>query len=71
MITKGVYRHNKSGQLYEVIGLALQTETEEKLVIYKPLYESDHELFARPEAMFIEVVNIGGKNVPRFEFVHA
>ena len=28
-ISKGTYRHSKSGKLYEVIGLALETETEE------------------------------------------
>ncbi len=66
-IETGTYRHNKKGHLYEVLGVALQTETEEQLVIYRPLYESEFELFARPYGMFTEQVEIDGKMVPRFE----
>ncbi len=33
-IQKGIYRHNKTGKLYEVVGAALHTETEEWLVVY-------------------------------------
>lgn len=66
-IQKGTYRHNKKGQLYEVIGVALQTETNESLVIYRPLYSNEYELFARPHDMFIETVEINGQHVPRFE----
>lgn len=66
-IEKGVYRHSKKGQLYEVLGLALQTETNEPLVIYRPLYENEYELFARPYAMFIEEFEINGQTMPRFE----
>lgn len=68
-IPKGIYRHNKKGQLYEVIGVALQTETKEPLVIYRPLYSSEYEIFARPYDMFIELVEINGQTVPRFEKV--
>lgn len=28
-IEKGTYRHSKTGKLYEVLGMALATETEE------------------------------------------
>ncbi len=66
-VDKGKYRHSKSGKLYEVIGLALETETEEFLVIYRPLYENEYELFARPVNMFMETVVLDGKSVPRFE----
>ena len=66
-IEKGIYRHNKKGHLYEVLGVALQTETNEALVIYRPLYENEYELFARPYTVFIELVEIDGKQVPRFE----
>ena len=66
-ISKGTYRHSKSGKLYEVIGLALETETEELLVIYRPLYENEYELFARPASMFTETVVLDGKSVPRFQ----
>ena len=65
----GTYRHNKKGHLYEVVGVALQTETDEQLVIYKPLYDSEFELFARPYDMFVEQVEIDGEMKPRFEKV--
>lgn len=68
-IEKGTYRHSKKGQLYEVLGVALETETSEPLVIYSPLYKSEYELFARPYSMFIEKVEINGTLVPRFEKV--
>jgi hypothetical protein len=68
IIKKGIYRHNKTGKLYEVLGVALQTETNETLVVYRPLWESEYELFARPYAMFVEQVEINGKKMPRFEF---
>lgn len=66
-VSKGTYRHGKSGKLYEVIGLALETETAELLVIYRPLYENEYELFARPASIFTETVVLDGKSVPRFE----
>lgn len=70
-ISKGIYRHSKSGKLYKVIGLALETETEEPLVIYRPLYENEYELFARSAGMFAETIVLDGKSVPRFEKVNS
>ena len=66
-ISKGTYRHSKSGKLYEVIGRALATETGELLVIYRPLYENEYELFARPASMFAETIVLDRKSVPRFQ----
>lgn len=68
-IRLGTYRHTKSGKLYEVLGTALHTETRELLIVYRPLYRADYELFARPQQMFMETVIIDGKRVPRFEKV--
>lgn len=65
-IKKGTYKHSKTGNLYEVLGVALQTETEEFLVIYKALYKNQYELFARPHSMFVEEVVIDGVKIPRF-----
>ena len=65
-IILGIYRHTKSGKLYEVVEVALHTETNEQLVVYRPLYESQYKLFARPYAMFVEGIELDGQTVPRF-----
>ncbi len=54
----GIYHHFKDAEkLYEVLGVALHTESEESLVVYKPLYENPKApLFARPLEMFMEEV---------------
>jgi len=69
-IENGVYRHNKTAKLYEVLGTALHTETNEPLVIYKPLYASNIALFARPYAMFVEEITLDGEVKRRFEKIH-
>lgn len=61
----GRYRHFKGGE-YEVIGIARHSETQERLVVYRPLY-GDAGLWVRPAAMFLETVEHEGKRVPRFE----
>ena len=54
----GIYHHFKDPQkLYEVLGTAFHTETEEDLVLYKPLYETDKAFFVRPVAMFMQAVD--------------
>lgn len=65
----GRYRHYK-GNEYEVIGEGVHTETEEKLVIYKSLYEP-YTIWARPFAMFFESVVIEGVEIPRFTKVES
>ncbi len=60
----GRYRHYK-GNEYEVIGTALHTETEERLVVYRALYEP-YQLWVRPFEMFFENVIINDIEVPRF-----
>lgn len=69
-LAKGKYCHSKSEQLYEVIGVTFNTETDEPLVIYRPLYEHEkYELFARPYDMFVETIELNGEMKPRFEKV--
>lgn len=55
----GIYHHFKDpSKLYEVIGIAFHTETEEEMVLYKPLYEGAiAEYCVRPKAMFLEEVD--------------
>lgn len=64
---KGIYQHYK-GKMYKVIGVATQSETLEKLVIYQAMY-GKKKLWARPEKMFNEKVLISGKKVKRFIYV--
>ncbi|WP_018609106.1 DUF1653 domain-containing protein [Uliginosibacterium gangwonense] len=60
----GTYRHFKGGE-YEVVGVARHSETQEPLVIYRPLYNASG-LWARPYAMFVEEVEHEGRLIPRF-----
>lgn len=65
-IEPGIYEHFK-GMRYQVIGVALHSETREPMVVYKPLYESQSEFWVRPYDMFVETVERDGKTFPRFK----
>ncbi|WP_404471620.1 DUF1653 domain-containing protein [Vreelandella venusta] len=60
----GIYRHYK-GSLYEVLGTAQHSESEEHVVVYRALY-GDYGLWTRPLEMFTETVTIDGHTQPRF-----
>ena len=62
----GIYKHYK-GTEYKVLGCAKHSETGDELIMYKSL--SDGKLWARPKEMFLELVKINDKDVPRFQFV--
>ncbi len=66
-MTPGTYRHFK-GNEYEVIDVVRHSETNEELVLYKPL-TGDGKLWVRPLAMFEEMVLHAGQMVPRFTFL--
>ncbi len=54
-----IYRHFK-GNYYYIQDVALDSETKERMVIYKPLYErQDSKLWVRRETMFFEEVQKG------------
>lgn len=63
----GKYKHFK-GNLYQVLFIAIHSETEEQMVIYKALY-GEQKIWARPLRMFTETVEHEGKIVPRFAYV--
>lgn len=59
------YRHTKTGNLYEYVCEAAHTERDEELVIYRSLKTG--KTWARPKGMFFEKVQLGGREVFRFE----
>ena len=70
-----VYSHFK-GNYYFVENIAYDSETQERMVVYKPLYdrEDGRSLWIRPEKMFLEQIperpdNITGQK-SRFELVN-
>ncbi len=63
-IRPGRYRHFK-GKEYQVLGLARHSETEEWMVVYRPLY-GEGGLWVRPASMWVETVERDGKVQPRF-----
>lgn len=74
----GRYRHYK-GRYYHVLGVALDTETRAKMVLYKALYAcpdlteefGDDPIFTRPYSLFFSTIEHEGKIVPRFEYMGA
>ncbi len=64
-VKPGKYRHFK-GNEYEVIGIAKHSETDEMMVVYKPLYNNSG-LWVRPYDMFAEVIEKDGRKIHRFE----
>ena len=66
-INPGKYRHFK-GNLYEVIGVARHSETQEEMVVYRALY-GEYGLWVRPAAMWTETVDRDSYHGPRFQFI--
>lgn len=60
----GRYRHYKGG-MYEVVGTARHSESDELMVVYRCLYDNN-SLWVRPLAKFEETVVIAGQDLPRF-----
>lgn len=63
----GIYLHYKGNQ-YQVLGIVRHSETGEELVHYRALY-GDFGHWVRPLSMFMEHVEVDGKQVPRFAYV--
>lgn len=66
----GKYQHSKTGNYYQVIGVAKHSETLEEFVVYEALYKNPtSKLWIRPIKMFLEKVEIDGKQTPRFKYI--
>ncbi len=66
-----IFKHYK-GNYYRVINVAHHTETQEKMVVYEQLYESEYPkgyIWTRPKEMFDEKIIYCNKVIPRFEKV--
>ncbi len=71
-IKPGIYEHYK-GKRYEVIGVGRDSETLEEKVFYRALYDSEefgnNSPWIRSKSMFLETVNVDGKEVPRYKYL--
>ncbi|MBD1389244.1 DUF1653 domain-containing protein [Neiella sp. HB171785] len=66
-VKRGKYQHYKGGE-YHVLDLVTHSETEEKMVLYRPLY-GDKQLWVRPYDMFFETIEIDGEVIERFRYL--
>ena len=65
-IKKGTYRHFKGG-MYEVVDIALHSETLEEMIVYKNIETG--KLWVRPASMWDETVEHEGKLLRRFTLI--
>ena len=71
------YKHEPNAEshnyMYEVVGLARNTEDKSYAVLYRPLYKNDWfapaSYQARPLDMFVEEIEKDGSCIPRFRKV--
>ncbi len=68
-IPTGIYQHYK-GPLYQVLGVAKHSETEEEHVVYRALY-GEEGLWIRPLSMFTEQIEKDGQVISRFALKEA
>jgi hypothetical protein len=70
IVAPGKYKHYK-GHYYQVIGVAIHSETLDKLVLYQAMYDSPefghNVIWVRPLSMFFDTVTFNGKKMKRFE----
>ncbi len=71
-IKLGKYRHYK-GKEYEVIGVARHSESLQRVVVYRTLYQTPefgkNSLWVLPVAEFLEQVTVNGQKAPRFAYL--
>ena len=67
IIIGGRYRHYKN-LFYKVLALARHSESLEELVVYQAEY-GEKGIWVRPKKMFMESIEINGKNIFRFDSI--
>ncbi len=65
-IKPGIYQHFKGG-IYEVIDIAIHSETLEEMVLYR--CQKDGRYWVRPAEMWNETVERNGKTHQRFTYI--
>ena len=63
-IELGKYKHFK-GNEYEVLMIALDSETSEEVVVYRDL-NNENKVWVRPLAMWNEIIERDGRLIRRF-----
>lgn len=63
----GRYRHYK-GNEYQVLHLAKDSENQNKLIVYQDM-QDENKIWVRPQAEFLEQVEVDGETKDRFEFL--
>lgn len=65
-----IFQHYRNKKKYKILAIARHTEEEQLYVVYQGLYccetFGDQPIWVRPLAMFLEKVDQGGEQVPRF-----
>ena len=68
----GRYEHYK-GNTYQVIDIAIHSESLEKMVVYKSEYDSSDfkkgTIWVRPLSMFLEKIESNGETKERFTYL--
>ena len=70
-VKPGRYQHFK-GDIVEVIGKALHSETMEEFIVYRHVTgkrTGEPYWWVRPKVIFFETVEKDGQQLPRFKFI--
>jgi hypothetical protein len=70
----GLYRHYRGG-LYQLLGIALHTETLERVAVYQCIRSAEKKdedigkMYVRPLQMFLDTTSHQGETVRRFQYL--
>lgn len=73
IVQPGIYRHSKTGKLYQVLGTARDDKDGRVVIVYIGLYQHPERGYGawstRDVEDFIAMVEVDGTEVPRFTWV--